>query len=76
MGLRNTDRTKEPLVALRAAAEYLGMSSLTVRRMAHAGQVPAIAFPRSRGKHTYRFRLSELEAYVNSLRRPASKKTV
>ena len=52
------------------------MFKLTVRRMAHAGQLPAIAFPYSSGKHTYRFRLSELELYVNGLRRSGPEKTV
>ncbi len=70
------DRSTEPLVGVRSAAEFLGMSKLTVRRMAHARQLPAIAFPYSSGKHTYRFRMSELESYVNSLRRAPQETTV
>ena len=76
MDLVSSNRPQEPLVGLRLAAEYLGMSKLTVRRMAHAGQIPAIAFPHSNGKHTYRFRFSELEAFINGLRRPAESRTV
>lgn len=76
MNVVSADRPKEPLIGLRAAAEFLGMSPLTVRRMVYASRLPAIAFPHVDGKHTYRFRLSELESFVNSLRRPVGAKTV
>ena len=60
----------EPLINATEAAEYLGFSSLTVRRMAHDGRIPSIAFPVGKtGKYTHRFRASELTAYLTTLER-------
>jgi excisionase family DNA binding protein len=66
----------EPLIGVREAARLLGMSRVTVTRMAHAGQLPTIAFPKPRGKHLYKFRNSELEAYLSTLRRPLQEKAL
>lgn len=63
------DRPMEPLIGPKEAAEYLGFSSLTVRRMAHKGQLPSIAFPHGRGKFLHRFRVSDLKAYLATLER-------
>jgi excisionase family DNA binding protein len=62
------DRPIEPLVTAATAAEYLGFSSITVRRMARTGKIPAIAFPAT-GKTLWRFRLSDLNSYIRSLSR-------
>jgi excisionase family DNA binding protein len=60
----------EPLIKAEEAAEYLGFSPLTVRRMAHDGRIPSIAFPVGKtGKYTHRFRASELTAYLTTLER-------
>jgi len=64
----NTDRSKEPLINVRQAAEFLGMGQLKVRRMAHEKQLPAFAFSSPSGRHTYRFRFSELESFLDGLR--------
>lgn len=68
-----TNQSLEPLINAREAAEYLGFSSLTVRRMAHENRLPSIAFPVGRtSKCTYRFRASELKAYLTTLERKPS----
>lgn len=61
------DRPYEPLIKSEQAAEFLGCAPLTVRRMARDGRLPSIPFPRGNGKFQHRFRLSELQAYVESL---------
>ncbi len=67
-----TNQPLEPLINANEAAEYLGFSSLTVRRMAHEGRLPSIAFPRGRtGKFTHRFRVSELQEFLSTLERHA-----
>lgn len=63
------DRSLEPLIGAEEAAEFLGFSPLTVRRMAHDGRLPSIPFPRGDGKFQHRFRISDLKAYVESLAR-------
>jgi excisionase family DNA binding protein len=57
----------ERLIGAEEAAEYLGFSSLTVRRMAHEGRLPSVPFPRGRGKFQHRFYMSQLRSYVESL---------
>lgn len=76
MDWNNADKLIEPLVDVRSAAQFLRMAELTVRRKARAGQLPAIAFEHPSGRHTYRFRMSELDAYVNGLRKPTQESTV
>lgn len=64
------DRPLEPLIGANEAAQYLGFSSLTVRRMARDGRLPSIAFPMGKsGRSTHRFRVSELKVYLTSLKR-------
>lgn len=50
----------EPYVDLQAAAEYLGVSTKTVRRMISDGQIPACRVGGPRG--AIRLRLSEIDA--------------
>jgi len=67
-----TNQPLEHLINANEAAEYLGFSSLTVRRMAHEGRLPSIAFPMGRtGKFTHRFRVSELQTFLSTLERHA-----
>ncbi len=63
------DKPIEPLIGAKEAAEYLGFAPLTVRRMAHDGRLPSIAFPQRNGKFLHRFRVSDLEAYLTTLQR-------
>lgn len=58
----------ERLVDAEEAAEYLGFAPLTIRRWAHAGRLPGYPFPCGGGKFTYRFRISELSAYLDALK--------
>jgi len=63
----------EPLVDADAASAYLGYKPITVLRMAQKGLLPTIAFPiGTTGKFRYRFKMSQLEAYVESLSRPVA----
>ena len=65
--------TPEPLVDDVAASAYLGYKPITVLRMAGKGLLPTIAFPiGATGKFRYRFKMSQLEAYVESLSRPVA----
>jgi excisionase family DNA binding protein len=58
----------ERMVSAKVAAEYLGFATITIKRMAHSKKLPAYAFPCGpHGKFTYRFRLSELNEYLNTL---------
>jgi excisionase family DNA binding protein len=58
----------ERLIDSKEAGKYLGFSSLTVRRMAQKKLLPSIVFPVGEtGKHTYRFRASELKAHLDAL---------
>ena len=57
----------EPLLKADEVANFLGFSPITVRRMAHDGTLPSIAFPSGNGKFTHRFRASELTAYLTTL---------
>ena len=63
----------EPLVDAKAASKYLGFKPITVKRMAKAGKLPTIPWPiGNTGKFVYKFKMSQLEAYVESLSRPAA----
>lgn len=47
---------------------HLGFAPIAILRMARAGKLPTIEFPiGSTGKYLYRFRLSQLQAHVESL---------
>jgi len=62
----------EPLIDAKGASAYLGFAPLTIKRMAHRGDLPTIAFPiGATGKFLYKFRLSDLQRHVESLARPA-----
>lgn len=63
------DRPLEPMIGANEAAEYLGFSSTTVRRMAHRGELPSYAFPRGKGKFLHRYLVSDLKAYLATLKR-------
>ena len=68
-----TVTTPEPLVDDIAASSYLGYKPITVLRMAKKGLLPTIAFPiGTTGKFRYRFKMSQLEAFVESLSRPVA----
>lgn len=54
----------EPLINADQAAEYLGCSIVTVRRMSRRGELPCVHFRRR-----WKFRMSELQKYVNGLGR-------
>jgi hypothetical protein len=62
----------EPLIDANRASELLGYKPITIKRMAHRGELPTIAFPiGTTGKYLYKFRASELQRHVESLSRPA-----
>lgn len=58
----------EPFVKAEQAAEFLGFSPITVRRMSRDGELPCVRFARGRG-HVWRYRMSELAQYVQSGKR-------
>jgi hypothetical protein len=74
MGIIQIEPAGEPLIGLRPAARMLGMGRVTVSKMARCGQIPTMAFPMKGGKFRYMFRVSELEAYLATLRRPLQEK--
>jgi len=60
----------EPLVDEFAASAYLGYQPITCLRMAKEGRLPSVPFPiGSTGKFRHKFKMSELESYVDSLPR-------
>ena len=62
----------EPLIGADEASAYIGFQPITILRMAAKGLLPCVAFPIGKtGKYRYKFKMSELEAYVVSLSRPA-----
>jgi hypothetical protein len=62
----------EPLIEAGEASKFLGFKPITIKRMAQKGLLPTIPFPIGKtGKYRYKFKLSKLEAYVESLSRPA-----
>ena len=63
----------EPLVDAKVASRYLGFNPITILRMAKARKLPTIPWPIGKtGKFVYKFKMSQLEAYVESLSRPAA----
>jgi excisionase family DNA binding protein len=70
MGQTDTDRQLEPLIDAQEVGKRLSFSPLTITRWAHQGKIPSIAFQiGSSGKCTYRFRFSDLQAYLTTLER-------
>jgi excisionase family DNA binding protein len=63
----------EPLLDCKEAAKMLNFSPLTVRRLAHDGLLPAIAFSLGKkGKYKkFKFRASEIRAHLDSLSQKA-----
>jgi excisionase family DNA binding protein len=60
----------EALIGIKDAAQYLGLKPTTVRRMARKNRIPHLAFPiGANGHRLYRFRASEIEAFLNLIRR-------
>ena len=55
-------------------AEFLGFTPLTVRRMAHAGKLPAIAFHAGPRKTYYRFRAEAIEDYLAKIEQTGEEK--
>ena len=74
MGIASVELPLEPLIDAKEAAKYLGFSVNTIKRWAHEGKIPCIAFViGSNGKCTYRFRVSELKVFLQTLeQRPHS----
>jgi excisionase family DNA binding protein len=62
--------TREPWLSLSEAADYVGVHFTTLRRWADAGKVPCIRTPGGRR----RFKRSELDAFLASLRQGESQK--
>jgi PTS system nitrogen regulatory IIA component len=52
---------REPLIDAKAAARLLRLHPVTVREMAARGEIPALRIGR-----VWRFRISSLDAWVNS----------
>jgi excisionase family DNA binding protein len=63
------DRPMEPLIGADEAADYLGFSASTVRKMARKGSLPSYAYPRGKGKFLHRYKVSELKQYLTSIQR-------
>ena len=64
LGLPEADATppisvSEPLLTARELAEYLNISKITIYEWAHRGKIPAF-----RLGHHWRFRRSEIEAWL------------
>jgi excisionase family DNA binding protein len=62
----------EPLIKAKAAADYLGLSVLTVRRMVVEGRLPAVVYTFGK-KKLYRFKMSDLEKFVAAVTQNPSK---
>ena len=62
----------DPLMTAEAASCFLSIPALTVKRMAHRGELPSIPMPiGTTGRFRHKFRLSGLDAYFAALSRPA-----
>lgn len=64
------DHPIEPLVEAKEIATFLGIAPLTVLRYARLHKLPSYECPYGARKIQYRFRVSEVEAYIRSLARP------
>jgi hypothetical protein len=63
------DINLEPMIGANEAGRLIGFSAATLRRRAQQGTLPSYAFPRGNGKVMHRFWLSDLKAYLASLKR-------
>jgi hypothetical protein len=62
----------EPLIDAEAASAYMGFEPITMLRMAKCGVLPTIAIEiGTTGKFRYRFKMSQLAAYVEARARAA-----
>jgi hypothetical protein len=67
----SVDLSMEPLVEAKEIATLLGIKSpLTVLRYARSRRLPSYECPYGARKSQYRFRVSEVEAYIRTLARP------
>jgi excisionase family DNA binding protein len=77
MGIASVEPPLEPLIDAKEAAKYLGFSVNTIKRWAHEGKIPCIAFViGSNGKCTYRFRVSELKIFLGTMEHHPSSMTI
>jgi excisionase family DNA binding protein len=68
MGIASVEPPLEPLIDAKEAAKYLGFSVVTIKRWAHQGKIPRLAFEiGTTGMYTYRFRASELKKFLSTL---------
>ena len=68
MGIASAEQPLEPLIDAKEAAKYLGFSVNTIKRWAHEGKIPNLAFQvGTTGMYTYRFRISELKTFLGTL---------
>ena len=63
MEVMETDRKEEAFLSLSETARMLGVSERTIHRWIHDGRLPAY-----KPGHAYRFRLSEIEAFLEERR--------
>ena len=60
--------TRENLVDAKEISRMLDFRPKTILRMARRGDLPSVAIPIGKtGKFRRKFRLSEIDAYINSL---------
>jgi excisionase family DNA binding protein len=61
------------LLSAKAVAERLGVSPVTVLRLADAGALPAVEVAKREHKRILRFRPETVEKFINSREQRASK---
>lgn len=66
----------EPFVKATAVAKLVGCSEIKIRRMAGAGQIPAVAFPVGLRRKTWRFRMSAVQRWLDDLERKLPRRGV
>ena len=65
MAIGTVNKMVETLIDAKVAGQILQFSPRTVRAMARAGELPAVIIQtRTDGRAVYRFRVSELEAWL------------
>lgn len=62
---RQADRPGASLLRQREAAEYLGVSPRTLRRLVELGQLPSVRFGTG-GRESVRFESSDLDCWIAS----------
>jgi len=61
--------TFEPFIKASVVAELVGCSDQKIRRMAEAGQIPAVPFPIGLHRKTWRFPVSTVQRWLDDLER-------